>query len=351
MPRSIVKAVQTIILFLLILIAVGFWTWEKEFQGFSLAGLWMQTDRALFFISIVLISFALPCVSLRWRALFPPAAKRESSVFMLTSILCSAFVFNLALPGPVGEGLSGWIASRKYPLSFSEALASLGISRVIGLGSACLVAGGVYWIAPFDIPEEWSLILRSSAIVLLIGAAGLSSLIIFPRQALRLLQKIRTIKLFSLSFIQKIFSMAEQFLTALIETAGRGVKPYLECLSWALFGHVMVGLGIALAVKSMGMTAPWSAVLFTYSASIAGSVAMFLLPGSQFGWDALFASTLSVTAQLPLPVAISVTVVIRIQQTLVALWGIAVIWLYASDIVAEFSKRKKEDLAQAEDST
>ena len=344
MPRSIIKAIQTIIFFLIILIALGFWAWDKEFQGFSLSSLWKQTDHILFFTSIIFISFALPCVALRWRALFPPEAKKESSVFMLTSILCSAFVFNLALPGPVGEGLSGWIASKKYPLSFSEALASLGISRVIGLGSACLVAGAVYWIAPFEIPEDWTIILQASAVVLLIGASSLGLLIVFPRKALQILQTTRTLKIFSFGFIQKMFNMAEQFLTALIQTAGRGIKPYLESVSWALFGHVMVGYGIFLAVQSMGMTAPWSAVLFTYSASIAGSVAMFLLPGSQFGWDALFASTLSITSQLPLPVAISVTIVIRIQQTLVALWGVAVIWLFANDIVIEFSQRKEGNL-------
>ena len=257
----------TIIFFLIILAMLVFWGWEKEFQGFSLASLWKQTDHFLFFTAIVCISFALPCVALRWRALFPSEAKKESSVFMLTSILCSAFVFNLALPGPVGEGLSGWIASKKYPLSFSEALASLGISRIIGLGSACLVAGGVYWIAPFEIPEDWTLLLQASAVVLLIGASGLGSLVIFPRQALHFLQIIRSLRIFSLRFIQKMFNMAEQFLTALIETAGRGIKPYLESLSWALFGHTMVGFGIFLAIKSMGMTAPWSAVLFTYSAS------------------------------------------------------------------------------------
>lgn len=343
MPRSIIKAVQTIIFFLIILILFGFWAWEKEIQGFSLSSLWMQTNRPVFFTAIIFISSALPCVALRWRALFPSEAKRESSIFMLTSILCSAFVFNLALPGPVGEGLSGWIAAKKYPLSFSEALASLGISRVIGLGSACLVAGGVYWIAPFEIPEDWTFILQAATIILLIGAGSLGALVVFPRQALGILQRIRTIKIFSFSALQKLFNMAAQFLTALIETAGRGIKPYLESLFWALFGHVMVGYGIFLAVQSMGMTAPWSSVLFTYSASIAGSVAMFLLPGSQFGWDALFASTLSVTAKLPLAIAISVTVVIRIQQTLVALWGIAVIWLFASDIVEEFSKRKERE--------
>jgi len=50
----------------------------------------------------------------------------------------------------------------------------------------------------------------------------------------------------------------------------------------------------------------------------------------------LFATTLSVTARLPPPVAMSVAVVIRIQQTIVALWGVAVIRLYAGDIIREF---------------
>ena len=342
MNQSIRKAIYSTIFFLLILLMLSFWAWDREFQGFSLSQLWEQTDHSLFFTSILMISFAIPCVALRWRALFPPEAKKESSLFMLTSILCSAFVFNIALPGPVGEGLSGWIASKKYPISFSEALASLGISRVIGLGSACFVAGSVYWIAPFEIPDEWTLILQYAVLALLCGALSLISLILFPRQALRLLEKFRGFRIFSFKIFQKTLLLAEQFLLGLIETAGRGIKPYLESLFWALFGHTMVGCGIYLAVQSMGMTAPWSAVLFTYSASIAGSVAMFLLPGSTIGWDALFASTLSITAQLPLPIAISVAVVIRIQQTIVALWGVAVIWIYAKDILEDFHQRKED---------
>ena len=75
--------------------------------------------------------------------------------------------------------------------------------------------------------------------------------------------------------------------------------------------------------------------MFTYTASIAGSVAMFMFPGSSVGWDALFATTLSVTADLPITVATAVTVVIRLQQMIVALIGVLMVWTYAKEFLQQ----------------
>ena len=91
----------------------------------------------------------------------------------------------------------------------------------------------------------------------------------------------------------------------------------------------MVAAGIYTATTSMGVDIAWSAVLFTYAASIAGSVAMFLLPGSSLGWDLLFMSTLAITGNIPAAVAAAVTAVVRIQQLLVAIAGGVFIWITA----------------------
>lgn len=340
MHDSLQKALRYFFLLAFFFIIGISWIWDKEFQGYSLQKIWNTTDHLLFFASVIFISLAMPFVALRWRALFPPESKEDTSPMYLTGILCAAFVFNLALPGPVGEALCAWLASTKSSVSFSEALAALGFSRIIGLASACLIAGVVYWIAPFAIPEEWSFALSLSASLLFFGALALLFLASYPAVPHSIFTKLKSNRFLSASFLQKTIDGILSFLDALLQTTKRGKKAYVESLLWSLLGHGMVGLGIYWATQSMGMTAPWSAVLFTYSASIAGSVVMFVFPGSALGWDALFASTLALTAKLPTPIAIAVTAVIRLQQILVALWGIIVIWSETKTILPYLSQRK-----------
>ena len=280
---------------------------------------------------------------MRWRALFPEKTKNSANPLYLTGVLCAAFVFNFALPGPVGEALSAWMAKEKSKIEFSEALASLGLSRIIGLGSACAIAGFVYWVAPFDIPEKWGAALKITAGLLGIAALGLAIIAIFPNHPKSWLQRLAQFSFLQGNITQKIFDTIDQLFQALIETTGRGLRAYIESTFWALSGHALVASGIFLAIQAMGLTAAWSAVMFTYAASIAGSVAMFMLPGSSVGWDVLFGTTLSITANLPPAVAVAVTAIIRIQQMIVALIGVLVVWIYAKELLFRALKRLNVD--------
>lgn len=116
-------------------------------------------------------------------------------------------------------------------------------------------------------------------------------------------------------------------------TAKRGVKAYATSLFWALSGHALVACGIAMAAQAGGTAAPWSAVIFTYAASIAGSVVMFLFPGSAVGWDVLFGTTLALTANISAIEAGAVTIVVRVQQMLVAVVGAMALWWYGVRIL------------------
>jgi hypothetical protein len=331
--KAIKKAIKLICMMFVLLAIVTWWLWDYDFQGTSLKEIWKQTDGRLFGLSLLLISCAMPCVALRWRALFPKSAKSSANPIYLTGILCAAFVFNFALPGPVGEALSAWMAKEKSKVNFSEAIAGLGLSRIIGLGSACGIAGLVYWIAPFSIPPEWGPALKVTTILLVIASLMLAGIAIFPRIPKAIFVHVGEYSIFQGKRMQQLLRGADQLFNALIETAGRGKAAYIESFFWAVSGHALVASGIYLAILSMGLSADWSAVMFTYTASIAGSVAMFMFPGSSVGWDALFATTLSVTAALPVTVAVAVTGIIRIQQMLVALIGVLVVWVYARDLL------------------
>ena len=329
------RAIITISMILAAMVLLIWMVWDWDFQGQSLASIWAKTERSLFLASIVLISTALPFVSLRWAALFPKEEKAKLSIVTMTNLLCIAFIGNLFLPGPVGEGIAAWILHRKCKVSVGNSLAGLGLSRVLGLGSACTIAGMVYWIAPFTIEPKWGQILVGTSVVLGLVALGLIGLVFFPKIPYQILLSMKGWDWLQWSPLQRLLALAEEILTSLIETTGRGWTAYAECLLWATMGHAFVASGIYLAVISMGMSANWSAVLFVYSASIAGSVAMFLFPGSAVAWDILFATTLSMTASLPMTVAVAVAIVVRIQQLLVAAAGAALIIVQSKELLSE----------------
>jgi ABC-type Co2+ transport system permease subunit len=55
--------------------------------------------------------------------------------------------------------------------------------------------------------------------------------------------------------------------------------------------------------------------------STAGAVVLFAFPGSQMGWDAMFASLLAAVAGVPAADAVAVALVVRVQQLLLQVGG------------------------------
>ena len=292
----------------------------------SLSEIWSRTDGLQIVFAMLLISMSMPFVAMRWRALLQEGKK--TSPALLTGILSAAFVLNLALPGPVGEVLSASMLSKRYQISIPKGLSALLVSRIIGLGSACAIAGIMYGCFPLALPPDKSNVLSMSAIVLSIGCIGLICLGLFPQSFLHYLQKLHLT-----GWKQKFLNIFRQVLQALVDTASLGKKPYLESIFWAFMGHLMVASGIYVAAASIGLNLSWTSIAFTYAASIAASVAMFMLPGSTIAWDMLFTTTLSFTGNIPLMEAGIITLVVRIQQLLVVLFGILVLWWLSADIL------------------
>ena len=328
------------IVMLLLFLSLGIAAlWNLQIDDIVLSEIWEQSNGLYFLSALLLISLSMPFVALRWRSFFPVEVKKDSSALMLTGFLAAAFVLNLALPGPVGEALSAGMAQRKYKISFSHALASLGLSRILGLASACGISGLVYWFAPFEIDPKWSFTLQSAAVFLVLSSSVLVAIAFLPQKTADVLNSIPHPKV-----LNPLWRIADQFLNALQETLDLGWKSYGESFFWAVLGHTMVALGIYVATIAIGIEASWSAILFTYAASIAASIVMFLLPGSSVGWDLLFATTLSATTNMHLLEAGAITAIIRIQQLLVALLGAGVIWSVAGELL----QSAMEDAQRAE---
>lgn len=307
-------------LFFIVIGLMALWNFDFGSEQ-SLANIWNKASGPSIAGAMLLISMSMPFVAMRWRALLQD--KKKTSPGLLTGILSAAFVFNLALPGPVGELISASMLKSRYQIPISKGLSGLLVSRIIGLGSACAIAGTMYWIAPLKLSEDWNTILQISAVLLLIGGASLAVLGSFPHFFLSKIDSIQTT-----GWKAKILGVGMQLLSALIETASLGRKAYLESIFWAFMGHLMVASGIYVAASSIGITLSWTAIAFTYAASIAASVAMFMLPGSTVAWDLLFTTTLSMAGGISLVEAGLITLVVRVQQLIVVLIGlIMLIWL------------------------
>lgn len=320
--------------------------WNIELGEESLSSLWNRSEKHAFLAALGLISCAMPCVAMRWRALLPKSSHASASPLFMTAILSSAFVLNLALPGPVGEAISAGMLSKRAKVSFADSIASLAVSRIIGLASSCLLAGLMWIFAPFPTPPEWLGILGATSGILMAISVITAFVSFFPERPIRI------VRLFlpknQSSTLDKLFTrlieMILEILMAIQATTKRGIKPYCYSLFWAFSGHALVACGIAMAAQAGGTLAPWSAVIFTYAASIAGSVVMFLFPGSAVGWDVLFGTTLAITANISPLEAGAVTVVVRVQQMLVAIAGALALWWYGADYIIQQDKEKSTDV-------
>ncbi|MFZ5476900.1 MAG: hypothetical protein ACOZNI_09015, partial [Myxococcota bacterium] len=123
----------------------------------------------------------------------------------------------------------------------------------------------------------------------------------------------------------KVRASGERLADALASVGRLGVSQYLRGVAWALCGHAAVTGGIALAALGIGAVPDPAGLAFTYTMTTAGAVVLFAFPGSQVGWDAMFASLLVTTAGLGVADAVAITVIVRTQQLLTVLVGAALL--------------------------
>lgn len=283
-------------------------------------------------LAAVIMSFAFFFMGLRWRALMP--AGHRPPAWGLTAMLCAGLLLNYALPGPVGELGAAWFAHRRYKVPLADCLASGVAARVVGLASSALMATSFWALADLPVPPGYDRWVAASALVIGVGGAALVALAAAPgpwrRLAARLLRAVRGPPAL-VRLAARLDAAVGSLTDALAEVAKRGARAYAAALGWAIAGHGCVLLGISVAAASFGADADPFGLAFTYAMTTAGSVALFALPGSQVGWDALFVTLMVATAGLGLPDALAVAAVVRAQQLLLLALGAALMtWLLAS---------------------
>lgn len=293
-----------------------------DMEGDSVETLLTQAAWGPLAAGMMVMTTAFVCMGFRWRALMPAGTK--ASPMGLTAMVCAGLLLNYAVPGPMGELGAAWFAHRRYKLPMSDSLASGVAARVIGLATASGIALIVWLAVDLPVPESYDNVVAVAAALTGFGGVALSWLAAKPewwkRTARQLLKPFRGTGRVG-QITDKIDRGVSSLADALGRVATRGWRAYATAAGWACLGHVTVVTGIWVVSGSLGVQPDPAGMVFTYCLTTAGAVALFALPGSQVGWDAMFGVLLVGTAGLEPGPAVALALVVRLQQLSVLLLG------------------------------
>lgn len=303
---------------------------QTEVGADAIAGLWSRARPGLLLLALLSMTMAFFFMGLRWRALMPPGTRASPGALM--AIICAGLLINYALPGPVGELGAAWLASRRYRLSLAHALASGVAARLVGLATAAMTAALVWAVADLPVPEEYRRLVGGAVILIGCGGAVLAALTANPepwkRLAHRLLDRLARSRGSVGPRARSLLEAFDRTAENLTEVVRSRPQAWLQAIGWSVASHGSVVTGIVLACSAFGTQADPAGLLFTYATSTAGAVVLFLLPGSQLGWDAMFLGLLVNSAGLPVADAGAVALLVRVHHLLVMLLGaLALTWL------------------------
>lgn len=276
-----------------------------------------------------LMSSAFVFMAFRWRVLMPEG--HRPPIPGLTAILCAGLLLNYAVPGPVGELGSAWFAHRRYKVPLAGALASGVTARALGLATSAAMAGLTWALFELPVPPGYESVVGVAAAIIGLAGLALGALAVRPRFWQRVIERVLG-RLSGPGPLGRLAARLTQGVGALtqsfVDVARRGVGPWLRATAWAAAGHSAVIVSILVAVEGLGADASMPGMAFTYATTTAGAVALFALPGSQLGWDALFVALLVGTTGLPMADAVAIAALVRAQQlSMMGLGGVAVAWL------------------------
>lgn len=308
----------------------------------AIADLWLRARPPLLILAFASMTMAFVLMALRWRALMP--ADRRPPASGLTAIVCAGLLLNYALPGPVGEVGAAWFASRRYGVPLAAALASGVAARLVGLATAALTAALVWLVADLPVPPEHRRLVGAAVVAIGLGGALLAVLTArpepYPRLARELLGPLAARPGPLGRRVLALLTALDRTSEGLIQVSRQGLGAWLEAGAWSAASHASVIIGVALACAAFSAPADPAGLVFTYATTTAGAVVLFVLPGSQVGWDALFLGLLVGSAGLPLADAAAIALTVRVHHLGVMVLGaLALAWLLRADAHAAAGAR------------
>lgn len=324
--RARKQGMRSVWLTLIAIVLLGLALANTEVGASTFAQLASSTAGPGLLLAALLVTGATPIAALRWRALLPEPA-HSGSVEYLTRVQCVGVLFNYALPGPVGEVVAAVLVKRRYGVTLAEAMVAGLVTRLLGLCVAAVLAGIAWSLTDLALPPDWQPPVAFAAVAMAVAGLGIGICAVMPdpmqRLAHALLGPFTRLPGILGKIVEKVIGFGDNVFAALSATVSRGFRPLAQATGWTVLGHLLVPLGIWIACQALAQDAPYLGTLFTNTFVTYASLALFLFPGSQLGWDLLFASVLSLATGVDPASAGVIAVVLRLQQTLVVLLGVA----------------------------
>lgn len=292
-----------VVLILLLMLIFEYTEIQSDFhQSLSIAN-WLQLVLGWIFMVL-----AIYILGFRWKVLLGESKTNVSSVF-LGSCLSAGLLLNYAIPGPFGEIVGSYFVSKKYDVPMARSLAAMLIARVLGLFTSAVGAFLCYLLLPkIQIAPYVVHILMYG---ILSGALVLIFILFVPQR----LPQVNN-------------QMIQSMINASVDLSKLPKRNFSMALFWSVAGHILAFGGVYISLDSLGESPSILGVSFSYLTSTCCGVIAFLFPGSQFTWDAIFASLLVVSTNYTIPQAGVGVIVLRIEQIALMLAGaVPLIWL------------------------
>ena len=271
-------------------------------------------DLAWLFVGWALMNAAVFVLGYRWRALLPKAAPIQGS--FLGVALSAALLLNYAIPGPFGELAAAWFASKRSGIQLTQVLVAGTTARLVGLLSAAVGAVALWSMVTLTLPLEYEAIFQALVIGMLLCSLLLAALIVLPERFLSMVQS---------DSPSKGKAVLINILTALDDCRRLGSEAYLKAFFWSVMGHLLAGLGVYCVLYALFGGLDSMGVFFSYLTMTCSSAFAFLVPGSQWPWDAVMATMLGSTTELSALNAATAALVLRGAQ--LAMMGVGVVAL------------------------
>ena len=252
-------------------------------------------------------------LGLRWRVLIPDTTA-DRTFFAAT--LSSGLLINYALPGPMGEVMGAWLLNKEDHTPISSGITSSMLARLIGLLTAAI---GTVCLWPFVVVkiEEARLLLQ--LLILGIGMGGMILVTLFKGAG----------RFHTWSLQKDDSHPIRQVSAAFLSITRLSWSRIALAFVYSALGHTTAFIGVWLSLLALGGEPNSIDIAFAYLVGTCCGTVAFLVPGSQFTWDAIFVGLLTTTAGYDLAQATGGVAVLRIEQLAMMLFGaLPLVWLF-----------------------
>jgi len=206
----------------------------------------------------IVATLTFPIRTLRWRVLLRDVHEKPFPVAPLWDATAIGFMANNLLPARAGEFARAWVASRRLPVRFSTALASIGVERVFdGLMMLALMAVA---IAAPSFPSHAMVRGTSLSRIATIAAAGFGALLLLalvvalrPAPWLAMLDRVSGAVLPS-RFATKLRSAAEGLVAGLAVL--KSPTRFVAVVLWSLVLWLVNAAAFALCFHAFSLAVP-----------------------------------------------------------------------------------------------